>query len=78
MDKLKQLLSIIRIDHKNVLELRFKSAMKLIILLSIEEDETELVESLVKVCIKEYGQDEVFNTIDNLLSLEDGLDSDLD
>jgi hypothetical protein len=78
MDKLKQLLSIIRIDHKNVLELRFKSAMKLIILLSIEEDETELVESLVKVCIKEYGQDEVFNTIDNLLSLEGGLDSDLD
>jgi hypothetical protein len=66
MDEIKQLLVLIRMDHQNILKLRFNSAMKLIIL-SIEGDETELVESLVKVCIKEYGQDEVFNTIDNLL-----------
>jgi hypothetical protein len=78
MDEIKQLLVLIRMDHQNILKLRFKSAMKLIILLSIEGDETELVESLVKVCIKEYGQDEVFNTIDNLLNFKGGFNSDLD
>jgi hypothetical protein len=67
MDEIKQLLVLIRMDHQNILKLRFNS-MKLIILLSIEGDETGVVESLVKVCIKEYGQDEVFNTIDNLLN----------
>jgi hypothetical protein len=42
--------------------------MKLIILLSIEEMKPNWLES--PCCIKEYGQDEVFNTIDNLLNFK--------
>jgi hypothetical protein len=68
MDEIKQLLVLIRMDHQNILKLRFNSAMKLIILLSIEGDETEWLKVLLKCVLKEYGQDEVFNTIDNLLN----------